>query len=199
MVTGYVATETLGLGNSIPYENLLHQPQGLSPSPAQQLQQQQPSHGLSSLQSVVPLSPAPLVVLRLSEVISKAQAEGGASSDASSSLVSAAAVRMESKLYGAGSSSVAGSTTTGGSTTIPPSVPSETGDAARPAGLGSAEMPSRGSALHQWGACKPCAFVFAEGCMNDINCQFCHLCEPGEKKRRRKERRKIAAGARPRT
>jgi hypothetical protein len=198
MVTGYVATETLGLGNSIPYENLLHQPQGLSPSPAQQLQQQQPPQGLSSLQGVVPLSPAPPVVLRLSEVISKAQAEGGASSDASSSLVSAAAVRMESKLYGAGSSSVAGSTTTGGSTTIPPSVPSETGDAARPAGLGSAEMPSRGSALHQWGACKPCAFVFAEGCMNDINCQFCHLCEPGEKKRRRKERRKIASGARPR-
>lgn len=54
--------------------------------------------------------------------------------------------------------------------------------------LGSAEMPSRGSELHQWGACKPCAFVFQGGCNNDVQCQFCHLCQPGERKRRKKER-----------
>mmetsp|Transcript_74623 Transcript_74623/g.230643 ORF Transcript_74623/g.230643 Transcript_74623/m.230643 type:complete len:484 (+) Transcript_74623:66-1517(+) len=54
--------------------------------------------------------------------------------------------------------------------------------------LGSPELPSRGSALHAWGACKPCAFVFSEGCQNDLDCQFCHLCEPGERKRRKKER-----------
>jgi len=65
--------------------------------------------------------------------------------------------------------------------------------------LGSPELPSRGSALHCWGACKPCAFVFAEGCANGTDCQFCHLCDAGEKKRRRRERRKIAAAAtRPR-
>lgn len=53
--------------------------------------------------------------------------------------------------------------------------------------IGSAEMPSRGSALHRFGACKPCAFVSHGVCRNDINCEFCHLCERGEKKRRRKE------------
>jgi len=54
------------------------------------------------------------------------------------------------------------------------------------------ELPSKGSALHPWGACKPCAFVFEVGCANGVNCQFCHLCEPGEKKRRKKERRRMA-------
>mmetsp|Transcript_61540 Transcript_61540/g.161654 ORF Transcript_61540/g.161654 Transcript_61540/m.161654 type:complete len:132 (+) Transcript_61540:312-707(+) len=53
--------------------------------------------------------------------------------------------------------------------------------------VGSADMPSRGSALHQWGACKPCAFVVHGACKNDVQCEFCHLCEPGEKKRRRKD------------
>mmetsp|Transcript_23633 Transcript_23633/g.67788 ORF Transcript_23633/g.67788 Transcript_23633/m.67788 type:complete len:483 (-) Transcript_23633:175-1623(-) len=53
--------------------------------------------------------------------------------------------------------------------------------------VGTAEYPSRGSALHKFGACKPCAFVGHGVCRNGLNCQFCHLCEPGEKKRRRKE------------
>lgn len=56
--------------------------------------------------------------------------------------------------------------------------------------VASPDMPSRGSALHRWEACKPCAFVFEPaGCMNNAECEFCHLCEPGEKKRRRKDRR----------
>lgn len=54
--------------------------------------------------------------------------------------------------------------------------------------VGSPQMPSRGSLLHAWGTCKPCAFVFQEGCKNALECQFCHLCEPGERKRRKKER-----------
>jgi len=57
-----------------------------------------------------------------------------------------------------------------------------------------AEMPSKGSALHKWGACKPCAFHCASGsasCQSGIDCAFCHLCEPGEKKRRKKERQSI--------
>jgi len=66
----------------------------------------------------------------------------------------------------------------------------DAGDASSRAqpGVGSLELPSRGSVLHRWGACRPCAFVFQGGCQNALDCQFCHLCEPGEKKRRKKER-----------
>jgi len=62
--------------------------------------------------------------------------------------------------------------------------------------LGSPALPTRGSALHRWGACKPCAFMFKEGCNNGIDCQFCHLCEPGERKRRKKERLAVKRDAR---
>lgn len=55
--------------------------------------------------------------------------------------------------------------------------------------LGSPELPSKGSALHAYRACKPCAFFYQEGCSNKEQCAFCHLCEPGERKRRKKERR----------
>lgn len=62
--------------------------------------------------------------------------------------------------------------------------------------LGSTELPSRGSALHRWAACKPCAFVLQDACQNGVECQFCHLCEPGEKKRRKKERQEMKREAR---
>jgi len=52
--------------------------------------------------------------------------------------------------------------------------------------LGSPEMPSRGSAFHHLLACKPCAFVARGTCTSNVECEFCHLCEPGERKRRRK-------------
>lgn len=51
------------------------------------------------------------------------------------------------------------------------------------------EEPTPGSSLHDKGLCRPCAFAQANGpnaCKNGNQCQFCHLCEPGEKKRRRK-------------
>jgi len=54
--------------------------------------------------------------------------------------------------------------------------------------LGSSELPTLGSAGHHMGGCKPCAFAHTKGCENGINCNFCHLCEPGEKKRRQKRR-----------
>jgi len=54
--------------------------------------------------------------------------------------------------------------------------------------LGSPEFPTLGSAKHHLGICKPCAFSNAIGCGSGVECKFCHLCEPGEKKRRRKER-----------
>jgi len=47
---------------------------------------------------------------------------------------------------------------------------------------------SAGSAEHGSGNCKPCAFLHTKGCENGSNCTFCHLCEPGEKKRRRKDK-----------
>ncbi|CAJ1444926.1 unnamed protein product [Effrenium voratum] len=50
------------------------------------------------------------------------------------------------------------------------------------------ELPSKGSAQHALKSCKPCAFVW-QGCRNGTQCEFCHLCEPGERKRRKKERR----------
>ncbi|CAE7175980.1 rlmJ, partial [Symbiodinium pilosum] len=49
-------------------------------------------------------------------------------------------------------------------------------------------LPSVGSMGHDEGACKPCAFVFKKGCDSGSQCTFCHLCPPGEKKRRSKER-----------
>jgi hypothetical protein len=52
---------------------------------------------------------------------------------------------------------------------------------------------SVGSAQHSVGNCKPCAFLWKDenGCASGTSCVFCHMCPPGEKKRRRKE--KLAA------
>jgi len=54
--------------------------------------------------------------------------------------------------------------------------------------LGSPELPSMGSSGHAARRCKPCAFIHNKGCGNGLLCEFCHLCEPGEKKRRHKEK-----------
>jgi len=48
------------------------------------------------------------------------------------------------------------------------------------------ELPSAGSADHDAGRCKPCAFFHTRTCTSGRACQFCHLCGPEEKKRRRK-------------
>jgi len=56
--------------------------------------------------------------------------------------------------------------------------------------LGTDELPSFGSALHGAGNCKPCAFLHTKGCENGVSCQFCHLCDAGEKKRRRSSAKK---------
>lgn len=53
--------------------------------------------------------------------------------------------------------------------------------------LGTAAMPTVGSAGHHLNKCSPCAFVFKEGCTSGAACRFCHLCERGEKRRRKKE------------
>lgn len=60
--------------------------------------------------------------------------------------------------------------------------------------LGSDELPTVGSAGHYAFRCKPCAFL-SKGCNNGLHCPWCHLCEPGEKGRRRKQRQKLASRA----
>lgn len=52
-------------------------------------------------------------------------------------------------------------------------------------------FPSKGSLGHYDRNCKPCAFLNTKGCENGYECPFCHLCEPGEKKRRRKEKMQL--------
>merc|ERR1719281_458621 len=58
---------------------------------------------------------------------------------------------------------------------------------------------SVGSAAHESGTCKPCAFLWKDlskpGCQNGTGCVFCHLCPPGEVKKRKKQKmfmRKVA-------
>lgn len=53
-------------------------------------------------------------------------------------------------------------------------------------------VPSVGSASHGTGQCKPCAFHHTKGCACGTMCTFCHLCLPGEKKRRQKEKQQAA-------
>lgn len=50
---------------------------------------------------------------------------------------------------------------------------------------------SMGSALHDTGGCKPCAWMYKDpdtGCRNGDRCQYCHLCPPGEVKRRKRDK-----------
>jgi len=49
-----------------------------------------------------------------------------------------------------------------------------------------AQFPTCGSLMHFTGQCKPCAFFNTKGCTSGYECQFCHLCPPGEKKRRKR-------------
>lgn len=77
---------------------------------------------------------------------------------------------------------------TSASATVPQKQVLLLGDVLKQPELGSAELPTVGSANHRFGGCKPCAFAHTKGCENGVNCQFCHLCEPGEKKRRQKQR-----------
>jgi len=45
---------------------------------------------------------------------------------------------------------------------------------------------SQGSIAHRLGKCKPCAFMYKEGCRSGMDCPYCHLCPPGEKQRRKR-------------
>ncbi|CAJ1341342.1 unnamed protein product [Effrenium voratum] len=47
-------------------------------------------------------------------------------------------------------------------------------------------LPSRGSAKHSAGECRPCAWFWKKGCLNGELCQHCHLCPEGEIRRKKK-------------
>jgi hypothetical protein len=64
-------------------------------------------------------------------------------------------------------------------------------EALPPPELGTPALPSRGSMLHYCRECKPCTFFHTRGCENGENCEFCHLCGPGEKKKRLRQQRAV--------
>ena len=49
---------------------------------------------------------------------------------------------------------------------------------------------------HRAGTCKPCAYFFAkaDGCRLHNSCEFCHLCPPGEIKKRKKQKKAFLKG-----
>ena len=48
---------------------------------------------------------------------------------------------------------------------------------------------SKGSAPHGTGECRPCAWYHHKtGCLHGLECEFCHMCPPGELRRRKKQR-----------
>jgi len=52
------------------------------------------------------------------------------------------------------------------------------------------EMPSVGSVAHFGGQCVPCGFFWkTRGCENGSKCEYCHLCDAREKKRRQKTKK----------
>jgi len=48
------------------------------------------------------------------------------------------------------------------------------------------QLPSAGSVSHASGECKPCAFFHTVGCTSGVHCEFCHLCDSEERRKRRK-------------
>eukprot|EP00440_Ansanella_granifera_P036426 gb/GFBE01039525.1/.p1 GENE.gb/GFBE01039525.1/~~gb/GFBE01039525.1/.p1 ORF type:complete len:241 (+),score=43.09 gb/GFBE01039525.1/:1-723(+) len=56
---------------------------------------------------------------------------------------------------------------------------------------GTPECPSVGSAGHAFGICKPCDFMYRTNCRSGAACKFCHLCGPGETRRRKKQKKSL--------
>lgn len=84
-----------------------------------------------------------------------------------------------------------------GLTTLSSSAPAAsatpaTQTAPAPSAQAAENVPSLGSAGHARGSCRPCAWVYKDsnGCRNGASCEYCHLCPPGELKRRKQEKLK---------
>eukprot|EP00425_Heterocapsa_triquetra_P006485 CAMPEP_0195161354 /NCGR_PEP_ID=MMETSP0448-20130528/187120_1 /TAXON_ID=66468 /ORGANISM="Heterocapsa triquestra, Strain CCMP 448" /LENGTH=246 /DNA_ID=CAMNT_0040200153 /DNA_START=132 /DNA_END=872 /DNA_ORIENTATION=+ len=56
--------------------------------------------------------------------------------------------------------------------------------------VGSPECPSVGTIGHKLGLCQPCDFVHRGGCRAGAACKYCHLCQPLDQKRQRRERQR---------
>lgn len=57
-------------------------------------------------------------------------------------------------------------------------------------------MPSHGSALHNVGGCRPCAWFWKDGgCQNGLDCRHCHLCLPGAVRESKRTKRSLKARA----
>eukprot|EP00929_Paragymnodinium_shiwhaense_P112264 TRINITY_DN80524_c0_g1_i1.p1 TRINITY_DN80524_c0_g1~~TRINITY_DN80524_c0_g1_i1.p1 ORF type:complete len:226 (+),score=12.61 TRINITY_DN80524_c0_g1_i1:183-860(+) len=55
---------------------------------------------------------------------------------------------------------------------------------------GELPLPSIGSVLHMRGGCVPCGYFWTpRSCRSGANCLFCHLCDAGEKRRRRVQKK----------
>jgi len=65
-----------------------------------------------------------------------------------------------------------------------------------PSAIG-ADMNSAGSNGHRLGRCKPCAFMYKDGCRSGADCPYCHLCPPGEKQRRKRVMRSMQRNMTP--
>ncbi|CAK9072414.1 unnamed protein product [Durusdinium trenchii] len=69
------------------------------------------------------------------------------------------------------------------------------GRSSRPKKMKRADTPSWsiGSALHEHGLCKPCAWFWRPGsCTNGAECQHCHLCPKGALQKRKFENRQLS-------
>merc|ERR1711972_636886 len=62
-------------------------------------------------------------------------------------------------------------------------------DALSDADVRSVPSPSIGSQSHGLGNCRPCSFFHTRCCENGDLCAFCHVCAPGERKKRLREHR----------
>lgn len=62
---------------------------------------------------------------------------------------------------------------------------------AQPQPTWSQQMENAGSSGHRLGRCKPCAFMYKDGCRSGADCPYCHLCPPGEKQRRKRVMRSM--------
>jgi len=61
----------------------------------------------------------------------------------------------------------------------------------------AAELPTRGSSLHESGQCRPCAWVYKTvGCTTGFDCDFCHLCPEGMLKAKKKTKMAMKAMSR---
>merc|ERR1719203_2493021 len=54
---------------------------------------------------------------------------------------------------------------------------------------GTPECPSVGSAGHHLGLCKPCDFIHRGFCRIGADCKFCHLCDAGASRQRKRQKR----------